>query len=87
MKNNKKKVYVLILSIICLLSFSFIPNIGLRIEENSYYWGFPADWLGIHQYGGFSFMWLGFLFNIAFFYSIFWLMTKSLSIIKKMKIK
>lgn len=56
------------------MCFSFIPNIGLRINESFYFWVFTAEWLGIHRHSGFSFMWLGFLFNIAFFYFIFWLL-------------
>lgn len=83
MKKNKNRVYVLILSLICVLGFSFVPKIGLRIEGTSYFWGFPAEWLGIHRYGGFSFLWLGFVFDIVLFYLFFWLLIKVLSSIKK----
>lgn len=75
---NKNRNYILILSIICVLAISFIPEFGIRIVDGSRFLGFPADWLALYKNGGFGFMWLGFLFNIAFFYLIFWLLTKAL---------
>jgi len=75
---NKNRKYILILSIICVLGISFIPDIGFRIEDGYRFLGFPADWLGIYINGGFGFMWIGFLFNIAFFYLIFWLLINAL---------
>ena len=83
MKKSKNRVYVLILSIICVLCFSFVFNIGLRIDEMTLIPSFPSEWLGIHENGGFSFMWLGFLFDIVFFYLIFWLLIKTLISLKK----
>lgn len=86
MKNNKKRNYILILSVISVLCISFVPNIGFRIEEGSRYLGFPAEWLGIYEYGGFSFMWLGFLFNTVFFYLVFWLLIKAIISFKNLGI-
>ncbi|CAM3207090.1 hypothetical protein FITA111629_09960 [Filibacter tadaridae] len=76
MKKNNKRNFILILSIVFVFLFTFIPSFGLRVDEGSRFWGFPAEWLGIYEYGGFSFKLLGFLFNIAFFYLIFLLLTK-----------
>ncbi|PIC98860.1 hypothetical protein [Sporosarcina sp. P29] len=67
MKSNNKKVYILSLSIAFVILFSFIPSFGLRIDDGSRFLGFPAEWLGIYEYGGFSFMWLGFLLIPDFF--------------------
>lgn len=78
MKINQEKVYILGLSIVFVFLFAFIPSFGMRIDDHSRFLGFPAEWLGIYEYGGFSFMWLGFLFNIAFFYLIFFLLNKIL---------
>ncbi len=70
--------YILILSIVCVLGISFIPGIGIRIEGGSTFLGFPADWLSLYKNGGFSFLWLGLIFNIAFFYLMFWLLNSAM---------
>ncbi|MBM7599172.1 hypothetical protein JOC34_001540 [Virgibacillus halotolerans] len=69
--NRITKISILILSVIAVLCFSFIPDFGVRTEGGSHFFGFPAEWLGLYGNAGFSFMGLGFLFNIAFFYFIF----------------
>lgn len=73
---KKVKVYILILSLIAVFGFTFIPDFGVRFEEGTRFYGFPSDLLGLYPSGGFSFIGLGFLFNIAFFYFIFILMFK-----------
>ncbi|REB06403.1 hypothetical protein DVB69_11885 [Sporosarcina sp. BI001-red] len=86
MNENKNRKLLLILSIISVIAISFVPNIGFRIEEGSRFLGFPAEWLGLYKYGGFSFKWLGFLFNCVFFYLIFRLLIKVLIGLNHLKI-
>lgn len=86
MKENKIKIYILILSVICVLFFSFFLNFGLRINEDSRILGFPTEWLEVDNYGNWRFIWLGLLFNIAFYYSIFRLTRITFTNLKNFKI-
>lgn len=39
--NNKK--FLLLLSFLVTIIIAFVPGIGIRVEEPSYYFGFPAE--------------------------------------------
>lgn len=67
---------MLILSFIAVLFFSFIPEYGVRVTENTHFYGIPAEWLGLHNDGNFSLMLWGFLLNMAFFYFVWFLTIK-----------
>ncbi|MEC1180562.1 hypothetical protein P9B03_19045 [Metasolibacillus meyeri] len=72
-KNNEK---ILFLSIFIIIIISFIPEIGIRIDEGYYFFGFPAQWFVYYGKYQYSFEILGFLFNIVIFYSLFLLLNK-----------
>ncbi|CAH0325266.1 hypothetical protein C1Y47_11005 [Priestia megaterium] len=67
-----------ILSIMATIIFAFIPNVGIRIEGPYHYFGFPAQWLGYYKGPRLTFNILGILFNIAFFYFVFFISNKIL---------
>ncbi|GIN62397.1 hypothetical protein J27TS8_23900 [Robertmurraya siralis] len=83
--NNKK--FLLLLSFLVTIIIAFVPGIGIRVEEPSYYFGFPAEFLGYHGKGLFSYPLLGFLFNIIFYYIIFLILIKATLKIKKYFLK
>lgn len=72
---NRKKV-VFILSLMTTVIFSFIPGIGIRVEGDHRFYGFPAQWLEYYWEEHFSFEPLGLLFNLVFFYFVFVLLSK-----------
>ncbi|NGY88859.1 hypothetical protein F6Y05_38415 [Bacillus megaterium] len=81
MKFNKK---LSLFSIIAVIVVSFIPVIGIKVVNEvfrTYYFGFPARWLGFHLSGGgqLSFQVFNLIFNFFFFYSLFWV-TKKIAI-------
>lgn len=74
---KKSSLYLLIVSIFLVLIFSFVFDIGHRVgSDNSRFYGFPAEWMGLYSDGTFSFMLLGLLFNIALFYLICFVLLK-----------
>ncbi|WP_445506778.1 hypothetical protein [Niallia sp. 03190] len=77
--NSNKKL--IIASIILVLIFSFI-KMGIRREDNYYFFGLPAQWLGYFGGGQFSFEGFGLLFNVLFFYLILRLLNKLIINIK-----
>ncbi|MFB8424934.1 hypothetical protein ACFC4S_23235 [Priestia megaterium] len=81
-----------LVSLIIVIILSFIPNVGIKVVDEvfrSYYFGFPALWLGYHKGGGgqFSFQVFNLIFDFLFFYLIFWLIKKLIKKIAKLKRK
>lgn len=64
------------MSLIATIIFSFIPMIGIRIDGEYRYFGFPAEWLGYYGDKQFSFNLFGLIFNFLVFYFIFFLFVK-----------
>lgn len=78
MKFNKK---LSLISFIAIIIFSLTPHVGIKVVDEvftSYYFGFPARWLGYHRNGQFSFQVFNLLFNFIAFYFLFWALNKSL---------
>lgn len=78
MNFNKK---LSLISFIAVIVLSFVPNMGIKVVDEvfrSYYFGFPARWLGYHKSGGgqFSFQMFNLIFNFLFLYFILWLFKK-----------
>ncbi|MEK3889852.1 hypothetical protein [Bacillus sp. FSL K6-3431] len=71
---SKRSLYFL--SLIATIILSFIPGIGIRIEEPYRHFGFPAQWLGYYGGGQFSFELLGLLLNFFVFYFVLVLLNK-----------
>lgn len=67
----KSKKVPLILSIIVTVALAMVPGIGRRTENGNHIFGFPADSLGYYGDWGYSFLYLGLLFNLVFFYFLF----------------
>ncbi|QGS68701.1 hypothetical protein CV093_10155 [Oceanobacillus sp. 143] len=65
--DKKTKRYIFIISFILFLLASFIPSPFRIIEEKASYYGVPANWLGLHESGGFEFLWIGFIVDVALF--------------------
>ncbi|RAS90856.1 hypothetical protein A3863_07695 (plasmid) [Priestia endophytica] len=81
--NSKKTVYYL--SFIATIIFSFTPKIGIRVANEvfqTYYFGFPTQWLGYHEGGQFSFQVFNLLFNFFVFYFLFRIVMKILKSLK-----
>jgi len=68
LKNKKRVIFI---SLFTTVVIAFIPFMGIRIEKNYEFIGFPAQWLGYYGDVEFSFAPLGFLFNFAIFYVLF----------------
>jgi len=73
-KSKRNNVCFLIISIVLVI---FIPFGYERKENFNVYsgkenlkeiYGFPFDWLHLYPNSGFSFLWIGFIVNIIFFY-------------------
>lgn len=71
---NKKTLWIL--SIIATLIFSFIPGMGIRLDGPYHYFGFPAQWLGYYKGPRLTFDILGLLFDLVFFYFLFFILKK-----------
>lgn len=71
-KYKKTNFWIIILSIVLVFTLPFI--IGSRenfLSENvKAIYGFPFDWLHLYTNKGFSFLGIGFLVNIIFFYFV-----------------
>ncbi|WP_102691590.1 hypothetical protein [Rummeliibacillus pycnus] len=68
---KRKRIYLLIFGILLVFLFSFVFDIGYRVDnDKSHFYGFPAEWLGLYTDGTYGFMGLGLLFNIALFYLV-----------------
>ncbi|MFQ6391609.1 hypothetical protein ACLNAR_28055 [Priestia aryabhattai] len=78
MKKKSKLKLFWTLSIIATIIFAFIPNLGVRMEGPYHYFGFPAQWLGYYRGPRLTFNILGALFNIVFFYFVFFVLNKIL---------
>lgn len=72
--NEKRVLYHL--SLITTIIFSFIFEIGIRIEGSHFLFGFPAQWLGYYREIRFSFGILGLLLDFLVFYFVFWVLNK-----------
>ncbi|MCL9635870.1 hypothetical protein P4629_10525 [Priestia aryabhattai] len=64
------------LSIIATIIFAFIPKVGIRIEGHYYYFGFPANCLIYYKGPRLTPDIIGIVFNIAFFYFVFFILNK-----------
>jgi hypothetical protein len=71
---KSKKIHIL--SFITTIILSFIPNLGLKIDGNYLFLGFPAQWFAYYGDGVFNFEILGLLFNLVIFYFLFILIIK-----------
>ena len=83
MKFNKT---LSLISFITVIILSFVPNVGIEVVDEvfrSYYFGFPARWLGYHKSGGgqFSFQVFNLIFNFFFFYFMFWVVKKLFAVV------
>lgn len=79
-----------LVSLITVIILSFIPDVGIKVVDEvfrSYYFGFPARWLGYHKSGGgqFSFQVFNLIFNFFIFYFIFWIIKKLIKRNAKLK--
>lgn len=75
--NKKISIWILIISIVLVICIPFIngsrENLNVYGGQENYLtgiYGFPFDWLHLYPNNGFSFLWLGFMFNIIFFYYV-----------------
>ncbi len=59
------------ISYLVTMGFAFIPVLGIYIESNNYFYGFPARWFSYYSSGYVSFELLGFLFNYFVIYLVF----------------
>ncbi|PVE64675.1 hypothetical protein [Priestia megaterium] len=78
MKFNKP---LSLISFVAVIIFSIIPHVGIKVVDEvfrSYYFGFPARWLGYHRNGQFSFQVFNLVFNFLIFYFLFWIINKFL---------
>lgn len=75
---KKKSVLKLFwnLSIITTIIFAFIPKVGIRIEDPYYYFGFPANCLTYYKGPRLTPDIIGIVFNITFFYFVFFILNK-----------
>ncbi len=76
--NHHKKIIALLLT----FTTSFIA-IGTRTDGMYTYYGFPADWLGYHGGGQYSFQILGLILNYFIFYLLVILIIKLMITLKK----
>ncbi|MFJ7371355.1 hypothetical protein ACIQVU_18310 [Lysinibacillus sp. NPDC098008] len=68
-KSSVYKIWIIIISIVLVICIPFIS--GSRDGREDFIkaiYGFPADWLYLYTNGGFSFLGIGFIVNIIFFY-------------------
>lgn len=57
---------------------SFIPGMGIRVEGDYRFFGFPVQWFGYYGDGDFSFEVLALIVNFFIFYFFFLLLSKVL---------
>lgn len=51
-----------------IIIFIFLLLIKTNSDVDSFSLGIPFNWITIHKDGGFTFQWIGFIFNILIFY-------------------
>lgn len=81
----KKKKTIYIIGIIITLIVSFIPKLGIRVEGEDKFYGYPAQWLSIRNEGNIGFEPLGLLFDIIIFTLIVILMKNIFKVITNKK--
>ncbi|WP_342513360.1 hypothetical protein MKY34_00795 [Sporosarcina sp. FSL K6-1522] len=76
-KNKKFNVWILIVSIVLVICIPFINGSRENFNVNEGkediligIYGFPFDWLHLYTNNGFSFLGIGFIGNIIFFYCV-----------------
>lgn len=73
---KKYNIYILVFSIVLVISLPFINGSRENLNSGGYknflvgIYGFPFDWLHLYPNNGFSFLWIGFIVNIIIFYYI-----------------
>ncbi|WP_155590927.1 hypothetical protein [Lysinibacillus cavernae] len=73
-ENKKINKWLLLISIILVICLPFIlgSRENLNVHGDREYlkaiYGFPFDWLHLYPNNRFSFLWIGFILNIMFFY-------------------
>lgn len=91
MDNDKKlNLWIIFLSIILVICLPFIigkrENYNDNLENLIGIYGFPFDWLHIYANKGFSFLGIGFIVNIIFFYfvikSLIWIFKKIIGYVR-----
>lgn len=87
--NKRTKIWVFVFSLILVFLFSFFPDFAIKInQDGDQYYGLPFDWLVLRPHGRFSFLWIGFLLNILFFYVICKIVIKIINkVLKKVTTK
>lgn len=72
-RDKKGDAWIFIVSIFFVICIPFINGTRENLGSNDFIktiYGFPFDWLHIFANNGFSFLWIGFIGNILFFYLI-----------------
>lgn len=75
-KSKKRDLWIILLSTIIVICLPFIfgsrKNLNINREQENLIgiYGFPFDWLNLYTNKGFSFLGIGFLVNIIFFYLV-----------------
>ncbi|GEM_PF-946981 len=71
-KPNKTNIWIIIVSIVLVVCIPLINGsreiVSDRRDLFRAIYGFPFDWLHLYINGGFSFLVIGFIGNIIFFY-------------------